>query len=309
MRQKNRDDIFEHMPIPSAVASLCLPTVLSSLIMACYSLADTFFVGMINDPVQNAAVTLASPALMMFVFILLRKRGQTHVCVHPKYFRPSVNRIGEMCAVGVPAMISKLLTISSQIVLNNALAHYGAQAVAAMGIAFRIDVLPLDVCIGISQGIMPLIGYNYGSGNTSRMKEAWLFTVKTATVVMVSVMTLYLLIPETLVGLFIQNRPVIQIGAGLLRGMCLALPFYGFTSIAIGVFQACGMGGSSLLIALCRQVVLMIPSILLLDWAFGLYGIAYSYLVSEVILVTVSVFLLRRLFRGFENNHFSPIDK
>lgn len=66
MPQAARTELFEEMPIPKAAAQLCIPTVISALIMACYSLADTYFVGMLNDPMQNAAVTLAAPVLMSF---------------------------------------------------------------------------------------------------------------------------------------------------------------------------------------------------------------------------------------------------
>lgn len=451
MLQKDKTYLFETASIPSAMTSLCVPTVLSSLVMACYSLADTYFVGLLNDPVQNAAVTLASPALMIFdcfvalfgigcasmmsralgrkdletvrgssavgvylalvfgillsiVFtvnketvlqflgadnttreltgaylkwtftcgampyilhmtmanmiraegstqqasigiisgcilnivldpffvlpfgldmgvagagcatflshcfsciyffaFLIKNRDRTYVNIDPRGFSPTKEIMKEMSGVGIPAMINKFLTVSSQVVLNKALAQYGANAVAAMGVAFRIDVIPLDVCIGISQGIMPLIGYNYASGDHKRMKEAWGYTAKITSGFMICVVMVYLLIPHKLVGLFIENAEVIRIGSAFLRGMCLALPLYGFTTIAIGAFQACGLGGYSLTISLSRQLLLMIPSILILDRLFGMYGIAYSYLTAEMVLVVVLGFLMKRLFSDLDN--------
>ena len=66
MQDNNKVELFEKVPVPKAVAQLAVPTILSSLVMVLYNLADTYFVGMVNDPIQNAAVTLAAPVLLAF---------------------------------------------------------------------------------------------------------------------------------------------------------------------------------------------------------------------------------------------------
>ena len=89
--------------------------------------------------------------------------------------------------VGVPASIQNLLNVTGMTVLNNFTAAYGANAVAAMGIAQKINQVPMQISMGVSQGIMPLISYNYASRNVSRMKGTLLFTVKIALSFMVVV--------------------------------------------------------------------------------------------------------------------------
>jgi putative MATE family efflux protein len=447
MEQNDKTYLFERAPVPKAVTSLCIPTILSSLVMVFYNMADTYFVGLLNDPVQNAGVALASPVLMAFnsvialfgvgtasmmsralgrkdvaivrrcsavgfycaiiagillsvvftvikipvmhilgvdattigttsryltwaatfgalptilnvtvadmvraegyaleagigtmsgcflnilldpIFVLpvglnmgvagagfatflsncfaclyfllflYRKRGQTHICVNIKMFRPTSRIMKEMLSIGIPAMVNNLLTVISQVVLNNGIALYGSAAIAAMGIAFRVDTIPLNICNGLSSGIMPLIGYNFAYGNTKRMKKAWKFTVIVAVSFISFIALLYLLFARYPIALFINNEDVVNIGARFLEQLCLALPFYSFTSIALGVFQACGMGHYSLGFSLSRQLLLMIPSIIILNKFVGMYGISYCYVISEVILIFASSIILIRLFK------------
>lgn len=448
--ESDRIYLFEEAPVPVAIASLCVPTIISSLVMVFYNLADTYFVGLMNDPIQNAAVTLAAPALMIFnsvvalfgvgtasmmsralgrkdyelvhrssatgfylaaaaaflfsVFFtifqipilrllgvaegtfevtksylwwtvtlgalpailnitiadliraegatlaasigtmsgcflnilldpffvlpfgldmgvagagcatflsncfaclyfcvfLYRKRRQTHVCISIRKFQPTMRIMKEMLSVGIPAMVHNLLTVTSQVVINNSIAFYGSAAVAAMGIAFRVDTIPLNICNGLSNGIMPLIGYNFASKDIPRMKKAWGFAAGTAVSFMTVVTIFYLLFAQYPVSLFIGNEEVVRIGSVFLQRLCLALPFYCFTSVALGVFQACGMGRCSLAFAISRQLFLMIPSTVLLNKYIGMYGIPYSYVISEAVLIFPSFIILCRLFKKYK---------
>lgn len=446
----NKTYLFEKAAIPKAVLALCVPTILSSLVMVFYGLADTYFVGMLNDPLQNAAVTLANPMLMMynavtalfgvgssslisralgsknyeqvkrssatgiflaifsgilftlaftffktfilsllgadaatinatseylkwtvtlgavpsifnitmafmirsegaaihasigtmcgcflnilldpifilpfglnmgvagagcatfisncaasvyFIGFLYFKRKETYISLSPSKITLTKNMLFSICSVGIPAMAANLLTVTSQVILNNFTAIYGSSAVAAMGIAMRIDTIPLNIGNGLSSGIMPVIGYNYASGNVKRMKEALMFTIKCAVSFIGAVALIYFIFAQVPVSWFISNQEVIDVGAGLLRGLCIALPFYCFDSIAAGVFQACGFGRYSLLFTIARQVCLMIPLIFILDFFFPLYGLAYSYFVSEVVLSFFAFYMLRQIFKQLE---------
>ena len=439
--------LFEQAPIPVAVAKLAVPTILSSLVMVLYNLADTYFVGMLGEPVQNAAVTLAAPVLLAFnavnnlfgvgsssmmsralgrkdyemvfsssalgfycalaagalfslvctiwqgplltllgvdattaqatagyldwtvswgavpailnvvmaylvraegsalhasigtmsgcllnivldpIFImpwgfgwkaagagfatflsncvaclyffvlLLYKRGRTYVCVDFRKLRFDRSVVLGMCAVGVPASIQNLLNVTGMTLLNNFTSAYGADAVAAMGITQKIYMVPMYIALGLSQGIMPLVSYNYASGNVARMKGTVHFSRRAALVMMVTVSTLYFLFPQTFVGLFMENPQVLDYGSRFLRGFCLVLPFLCVDFLAVGVFQAVGMGREALVFAILRKIVLEIPALCVLNWLWPLYGLAYAQLVAEVVLATAAVLVLRRLFR------------
>ncbi len=450
MEDDQKIQLFERMPIPRAVMKMAIPTVLSSLVMVIYNLADTYFVGMLQNPVQNAAVTLAAPVLLAFnavnnlfgvgsssmmsralgrkdyevvrrssafgfycallfgmlfslgytafrqpllgllgadaetaaatgaylkwtvsfgavpailnvvlaylvraegaslhaslgtmsgcllnivldpffilpwglnlgaagagcatflsncvacayFFVLLfHKRKQTYVSIHPAMFRPSREIVMGVCGVGIPASIQNLLNVTGMTVLNNFASAYGASAVAAMGIAQKINSVPFHAALGASQGVMPLISYNYASGNTPRMKKTLFFAGGIALSAMTVMAACFFFGAEPLVRTFMNDAAIVETGSRLLRGMCLGLPFLCVDFLAVGVFQACGFGRKALLFAILRKIVLEIPALVLLNSLWPLYGLAYAQLTAEVVLATAAVVVLLRLFHRLE---------
>lgn len=452
----SKTELFESMPIPKAVVTLSVPSVISSLVMVIYSLADTFFVGMMNDPVQNAAVTLAAPLLLAFnavnnlfgigsssmmsralgrkdydtvyrssafgfyaslicsllfsllygvlqspilvmlganaetmqatadylfwtvllgsapsilnvvlaylvraegsslhasigtmcgcllnivldpIFILpwglnlgaagagcatclsntvaclyffvllFVKRGKTYVCIKPSMFRPSKQIVKGVCGVGIPASIQNLLNVTGMTILNNFTSAYGSDPVAAMGIAQRVNMVPFQIAMGFSQGIMPLISYNDTSGNIKRMKKTFMFTAKISLGFILAVMLTFVFAAEPIISMFMKNESIVAYGAAFQRGFCFALPFLCIDFLALGVFQSCGMGMKSFIFAVVRKIVLEIPALFVLNWLFPLYGLAYAQFVAELILGTIAVVVLVRMFRRLEREHAAP---
>ncbi|MCI8377670.1 MAG: MATE family efflux transporter [Lachnospiraceae bacterium] len=452
MENEQKAKLFESAPIPRAVMSLAVPTVISSLVMVIYNLADTYFVGMLNSPVQNAAVTLAAPVLLafnavnnlfgvgsssmmsralgkkdydtvyrssaagfyfslfcgvlfslfysifsspllsmlgatqetsyatgqylkwtvsfgaapailnvvmaylvraegtalhasigtmsgcllniildpffilpwglnmgaagagfatfisncaaclyFFVFLFVKRR-QTYVCIRPFMFRLRRPIIAGICGVGIPAAVQNLLNVTGMTVLNNFTSDFGSDAVAAMGIAQKVNMVPMYIAMGISQGIMPLIGYNYSSGNYKRMKKALLFSAKLSLGLLAAAAAFYYFFAGWVVTLFISDKNIITYGSRFLQGLCFGLPFLCMDFLAVGVFQACGMGGKSLLFAVLRKIVLEIPALFLLNYFFPLYGLAYSQFVAEVVLSAAAVLVLVCMFRKLPDN-------
>lgn len=451
MEDAQKTMLFERAPIPKAVAKLALPTVLSSLVMVLYSLADTWFVGMLNDPVQNAAVTLASPVLLAFnavnnlfgvgtssmmgralgqkdfdtvkrcsafglwasalsglffaagftalkvpflgilgavpqnmaatsdylfwtvtlgaapsilnvvmaylvrtegssmhasigtmsgcalnivldpVFVLYFKMGaagaglatfvsnctacmyffvllfiqrkSSYVCLDPRMAKPKKEIVLGICAVGIPASIQNLLNVTGMTILNNFTSAFGSDAVAAMGIAYKVNMVPMQVSMGLAQGVMPLISYNYGSRDYTRAKKSLLFTSKIAISFMVLIMVLFYVSAEGLMGAFIGNAKIIAYGKSFVRGMCLSLPFLCMDFLGVMTFQACGKGMLSLIFAFLRKIVLEIPALFVLNRLFPLYGLAYAQFTAEFILAFAAVVALIRMFGKMENNN------
>lgn len=243
-------------------------------------------------------------ACLYFFVLLFVRRGRTYVCISPRQFRPTVRIVRGVCGVGVPASIQNLLNVTGMTVLNNFAASFGSDAVAAMGIAQKINTVPFQIALGISQGIMPLISYNYASGNTRRMKKTFFFTARISLMFLILVMLGYLFFADSLVRMFMQNEGIVAYGTAFLRGMCLAMPFLCMDFLAVGVFQACGLGKNAFVFAILRKIVLEIPALFLLNWLFPLYGLAYAQLVAEVILAAAAVIVLARLFRRLEHRQY-----
>ena len=186
-------------------------------------------------------------------------------------------------------------------ILNNLASSYGSDAVAAIGITQKINMIPTYIVFGLSQGIMPLVSYNYASGDSKRMKKAVMFTGKISITFITAIAIFYYICPGMLTSLFIRNDAIIEYGTKLLRGFCLALPFLCMDFLAVGVFQACGFGIYSLIFALLRKCILEIPAIIILDRLFPLYGLSYAQFCAELILSVAAIIFLRKIFKKCEN--------
>ena len=205
-----------------------------------------------------------------------------------------------ICGVGIPAAIQNLLTVTGMTILNNITSPFGAHAVAAMGIAQKVNMVPLQVAMGFSQGIMPLIRYNYASGNRKRMKDSIMFTIKTIVPLMIAVLILFSVGAGTVINAFMRNESIIEYGTRFLRGFCLCLPFLCMDFIAVGVFQAVGHGKSALAFAILRKILLEIPALYVLNYLFPLYGLPYAQFVAEFVLSIAAVVMLNRIFKSGE---------
>ena len=169
-----------------------------------------------------------------------------------------------------------------------------------MGIVQKINMVPLYIAMGLSQGIMPLVSYNFASGNIRRMKDTITFSMKITLSFMAMTSVIYSLGAGTLTSLFMENETIIAYGTRFLRGLCLALPFLCVDFLAVGVFQACGMGKNALVFSILRKIVLEIPALFLWNHFYPLYRLAYAQVTAEVILAGVAVVVLVRLFKKLE---------
>ena len=433
--------LFETMPVPQAIATLSIPMVISSLVGVFYNIADTYFVGMLSDPVQNAAVTLIFPVTLAFnavvnlfgvgsssmmsrslgrrdyervrtcaafgfygalvcglifslvsilfrepllrllgadeatrgvtaqymfwtvilgavpailgavqtqltrsegaavhasigsmlgcvinmildpVFILYfdmkaagagiatflssslvcvyfliltwHKRGSTFVCLDPRQLR-HLDRltVKGILAVGIPCSIQNLLNVTSTALLTRMTASYGAYAVAAMGISQKIRSIPVQVSQGFSQGVMPLISYNYASGNRRRMKK----TILTNMSIIIPSMTLAGIVcwihAEGLIRLFLDKDEILLYGIAFLHPICVAMPFLSIDSMGMGIYQALGYGRFTLILAIIRKAILEIPLLYLLTHFWTYHGLTTSRTIAEIVMAILALTII-----------------
>ncbi len=235
-------------------------------------------------------------ACIYFFFLLYKKRGNTYISINPREFGFRKLIVLGVCGVGIPASIQNLLNVTGMTILNNFTSFYGADAVAAMGITQKINMVPMQIALGFSQGIMPLVSYTYASGNHKRMKEAVFFTMKTLLPLLVLVSLFYYAGAGGLTRVFMDNEAIVAYGTRFLRGFCLGLPFLCMDFITVGVFQAVGMGRSALVFAILRKILLEIPALYVLNYMFPLYGLSYAQFIAELVLSIAAVIMLRRIF-------------
>ena len=237
-------------------------------------------------------------AMVYFIVLALVKKEKTYISMDPRKLRHlSRDVVLGITGVGLPASFQNLVNVLGMSILNNFTAAFGPTAVAAMGIAAKLHNVYFQMMMGAGQGIMPLVGYNYTSGNRTRMKKCILFSLSITVPVGLLVSLFYWLDAPGLIELFIRNEEIIAYGARFLRAMVFSMVPITVDFTALGVFQALGMGKNSLLFAVLRKVVMEIPLLFLLNSLFPLYGLPYAQVVSECVLAVTAIFMLRGIFR------------
>lgn len=443
----NKEELFERMPVTKAIFTLTIPMIITSIISIFYNLSDTYFVGILNNPVQNAAVTLVAPAMTLFyavtnlfgiggsslmsrklglkqfenvkkasataiyfglffsvllsavtiifnrqmlkilgtsdetyeitkqylfwtvgagavpgimnllfsfflraegrsfqasigniagcvlniildpffilpfglnmgaagaglatfianccafvyfICLMLHLHGKTYVSINPKHFTLEPEIIKSIFIVGIPGVFQNLLNVVSMTILNNLATGFGTDAVASIGIVNKLNQLPIQVIFGFSQGVMPLIGYNYASKNFPRMKGVIKKTFAITLGCLAVIVSMNLLAGNVFVRFFMDNDSIVKIGTRFLQASALGLPFMCVDFVVVGISQAFGMGKYALVFSFIRKAFLEIPLLFVFSSIFGLYGLSYTQLAGEMVMAVLALCVLKHLMK------------
>ena len=182
-------------------------------------------------------------ACLYFVVLARIKKGKTFVSMDLRLLpKLTAEQIRDILGVGIPTSIQNLLNVTGTTLLNNFTAPFGAAAIAAMGISQKLYMIPMQVSLGFSQGIMPLVSYNYASGNRQRMKQTILFALRIIVCSMLFLTVVYVLSAPAMIRAFMDSEEIIAYGSRFLRVMSLGFVFLCTDFLAVGVFQALGHG-------------------------------------------------------------------
>ena len=265
-------------------------------------LLDPLFIFVFKLEIAGAAIaTMLSNLIAMGYFLgfLYRIREATVITPAPRKFTLRERIPAEVLTVGLPGFTMTMMSTVSNTVLNHIVAGYSSATIAGMGIAKKIDLLAYAIAQGMTQGTLPLIGYNYSSGNRRRMKQA----IRTALlysllVACVGAMLLWFLaVPIT--RCFISDAKTVHYGQSFLKIICLACPSTAINFMAITVFQATGQKRQPLLLSLLRKGSLDVGFMIALNHFVGVEGIAWATPLADWLALVISVALivpyLRRL--------------
>ena len=260
---------------------------------------DPFFVlpwGLDLGILGAALATLLSNCLALAYFCLLlwRRRQDTVLHLHPRQLRSlrSEGRLlRELLLTGLPSSFTFLLNTVSNVVLNNLIVSYGAAATAAVGLAKKIDSLPMGIVNGIPQGAVPLIAYNYGAGNRERMRGGLRSALRLSVGVALCFTLLFELFATQIVGAFINDPQTVTYGAGFIRLHCLATVFMSITMMLVGFFQSIGETRRAFFLSIIRKGIIDIPLMFLMDSLFPMYGILACQPMTDLISATAAVLL------------------
>ncbi|MBO6240570.1 MAG: MATE family efflux transporter [Butyrivibrio sp.] len=195
----------------------------------------------------------------------------------------------DVVKIGIPGALITVMISVSNIVLNNYIGIYGSDAVAAYGIAYKIDMFPIMLSVGLSQGVAPLMGYCYGAGQKTRLRKVMRYATVDGIILGALFTALFLVASQILTGIFLSEKELVALSASFLRVLALSAPCLGIINTVTSYFQALGKAVNSLVITLMRNLILFIPGVIILNKLFGLDGAIAAQPVVEVMLAVVCI--------------------
>ena len=272
---------------------------------------DPLFMFVILEPgseVKGAAIaTMISNILVTLfffaVFFIIRKKSV--LSINPKVAIPESEHIKAVFVVGIPSALASLFACLSNVVLNNLASGYsdiyGDVPVASVGIAKKIDMLPMNVGMGLCQGMMPLVAYNYASGDYKRMRS-FATCARVAGIGFAAVcVIIFQFFAEPIVTIFNGDPLTVKMSRDFLRILCIAVPLMIINFQMNFTFQAMGKGKQSLILSSLRQGVVNIPLMFLMNHFFGLYGLVFTQIISDILTTAVSFLLYRGIFKNLSD--------
>ena len=251
-----------------------------------------------NEVTGAALATMLSNVITLIYFLTVyyRLRGKTVLSVSPKYVRIGKKLIIDVLVIGLPSALTGMLANISHIIRNNLTSGYGDIELAAYGIVQKADMLPLNIGMGLCQGMMPLVAYNYASKNYPRMKSFTRAAQISGMVIAGICIVIFELFAPSIIWLFIKDEATIAFGTDFIRIACLATPFMIANFQKIYCLQAMGKGTESLVLGIFRQGLFAIPIIFIMNSLLQLYGIVSAQLISDGITFIFSTLIYRRVY-------------
>ena len=221
-------------------------------------------------------------ASLYYVWYFIKKSN--YFSIHPRYFKWKDKILTSVCSSGFPTAIFSVLMSVSTIVLNQILVVYGNAPVAAIGIVFKANMFITFLQMGLANGVQPLLGYNFGSGDIKRFREVESYTKKCCLIVGIIATLLYFVFRTQIIAMFINDSEVINYGVLMLIGYMISGPVIGLLFVNMNCMQSVGRALPATILSVLRQGVLLIPMLYILNAIAGLHGVIYGQALTDYIM-------------------------
>ena len=262
---------------------------------------DPLFIFVFHMGVSGAAIATGLSQFISFSILVFMDVKKATVPISFKNFKPSFRIFKEVFRGGIPSFARQSLASVSTILLNTMAGKYGADAaIAGMSVVTRISQFASSVLIGFGQGFQPVCGFNYGAGLYERVKKAYYFCVKFATIFLAIVGIIMAIFAPQIITIFRDDPDVVAIGAVALRFQCATLFLTATIVLSNMMLQTMGMAVPATIVAMSRQFIFFIPLLIILGFAFGLTGIEITQTVSDICAFALTVPIVHKVLKGLQ---------
>jgi MATE family, multidrug efflux pump len=226
--------------------------------------------------------------------------GKSILKISFKHFRLERSIVKEIFAIGASSL-SRMVSGSVVLILVfHSLGNYGGEyAIAVFGILNRILMFILMPLFGIAQGLQPIIGFNYGAKNYQRVHEAVAISLRGSTIIAMTCFLILYIFPAQIISIFNNDPQLISIGAKGMRIASLALGLIGLQVIGATLFQAIGKAFPAFILATSRQIIFLVPLLLILPLFFKLNGVWMSFPIADLLAAGLAAILISREMKNF----------
>ncbi|WP_455501980.1 MATE family efflux transporter [Gemmiger sp.] len=227
-----------------------------------------------------------------YIFYFLR--GNSSLSIRIKDFSVKDNIASGVLTIGVPAALGSLLMSISSILMNAQMTKYGDMAVAGVGVAMKVTMMTGMVCIGLGQGIQPLLGYCVGAKKWDRYKSVLRFSLIFAFTLSTVLTVLCYIFTNQIVSVFLTDVSAFEYGVSFSRILLCTSFLFGVFYVITNALQACGAAAESLIVNISRQGLIYIPAMFLLGALFHETGLIWAQPVADVLSLLLAIFLYIR---------------
>lgn len=218
-------------------------------------------------------------------------------------FRPGTYRLRwhlflSIISIGAAPAVVNAASCAINAIANNSLRSYGSDLdIAAMGIFTTYTAVIINIILGINQGMQPIVGYNYGAGQFHRLRRTYLLAVLAASILTVAGSAVAIFCPQLVSRIFTSDTGLIECTDRALRTALLAFAVVGFQIISTTFFQSIGNATKSIIVGLLRQVIFLIPLLIILPGHLGVEGVWYTFPISDLLATVVTFAMVIVTFR------------
>lgn len=224
--------------------------------------------------------------------------GKSNLSVSLKNFTFKSKVCSSVLAIGIPAALGSILMSVSQVIINSQMAEYGDMAIAGMGVAMKVVIITGMICMGLGQGVQPLLGYCVGAKLWDRFKAVLKFSALFALLLGIILTILCYLFVEQIVSAFLTDTAAFHYAVQFSRILLTTGFLFGLFYVLVNALQAMGASAASLIISLSRQGILFIPALFILKAVLGMTGLIWAQPVADILSTVLATVLFIKTFKG-----------
>lgn len=298
--------LFVIVNVIRAEGNARFPMIVQTIAASLNLIIDPIFIFVLGWGMMGAALATTISQFVGFVFVVwyytINKKSVLRLHSDVILSLPNKEITKETFALGSSSFGRQIASSVMTIVLNNALLYYsGSTAIAAFGIIFRLSMFIFMPLFGINQGFMPIAGYNYGAKNIQRVLDVMKKAIIWSTFFCFVAFFVFFFFARQLLGIFTTEPELLDIGTKAMRIFIVAFPVIGFQVVGSGLYQALGKAKASLFLALARQLLFLIPFVLLFPLLWGENGIWYSFPAADFLAAIITFFMMLFMVKKLRN--------